>query len=179
MTVASNLLKHHPSKRHPNSMKCDMQEVLLHRGRVAHEGSRLSTREISRQKNAYRRAKKFVIDENGDVCDEFSRSTLAMRSRNLGYNIKTEMYNSSFLNRFLRSQVGRPWNSIYSEIRTALKSKTRKQSDIIFTIKWDIPVHTYLKDGRVWSCDFHFGPCDRKGELYVDPKTKNLCIGHH
>ena len=161
-------------------MKCDMQEVLLHRGRVAHEGSRLSTREISRQKNAYRRAKKFVIDENGDVCDEFSRSTLAMSSRNLGYNIKTEMYNSSFLNRFLRSQVGRPWNSIYSEIRTALKSKTRKQSDIMFTIKWHIPVHTmYMEDGRVYACGDHVRPCDRKGKFYVDPKTKKLCIGHN
>ena len=66
--------------------------------------------------NDYRAAKRFKIDADGNVNDEFCGCKLPMRSKRLGWDGKQLNENLSPLRRYLAKQVGRPWNDVYSEI---------------------------------------------------------------
>lgn len=66
--------------------------------------------------NDYRAAKRFKLDEDYDVNDEFCGTKLPMRARAVGWDGKQLNENLSPLRRYLAKQVGRAWNDVYSEI---------------------------------------------------------------
>lgn len=160
-------------------MKYDMQKVLLDRARVPHEHARLSARMLRKQRNAYRRAKKFKMDEHGDVCDVFSSRVLPMRCFTLGYDVNMFDTNMIPLRRYLQSCVGQPWDDIYSDIRKHLISNSKKQDDMMFFLKSNVVVHTFRStDGRVCTWGVRHNPCDYIDNFYVEPETGLLRAGH-
>jgi hypothetical protein len=67
------------------------------------------------------------------------------------------------LPRFLQSQVGRPWNKVYSEISQHLRLDSAVQSHVLDHL-WDyVEVHTALVDGVV---------CNSKGEPLADRRWR-------
>ena len=87
------------------------------------------------------------------------------------------------LRRWLRSQVGRPWNDVYGEACAVIKPDSVVRNHIKFHLLEFVHRHTFLRDGRVWC----FAAGWRGGELpveeaasrwspfYVHPVTRALC----
>lgn len=152
-------------------MRADMYKVIVDRPRSL-------SRSFSKLRNEYRAAKKFKLDVDGDVCDEFSRRILPIRSRRVGYDYKEFNDLLSPLQRYLKKQVGRPWADVWSEICSVNSADSKMQ--------WHLRCHVlgavylnccYASDGmgavQVMGAGRHF-PIGR-GALYVDPETSNLC----
>ena len=79
------------------------------------------------------------------------------------------------LRRYLRKQVGRPWDKIWSEITRTLDSRSLTGQHIFDHIHWEVEQHARLgEDGRL----FDSGRYGAKGlirSLYVHPVTGLLC----
>ena len=83
--------------------------------------------------------------------------------------------NLSPLKRYLRKQVGRPWNAVYREISTGLRSTSAVQQHVRDHV-WDF-VERHVTVGpkgevllaphRRWGIARKLRP----GELYIDPRT--------
>ena len=156
-----------------------MQNIILERARVAHFQSALSARILRKQRNAYRRAKTFKVDLNGDVCDVFCGSVMPMRCFTLGRNVKMFYTNITPLSRYLTSCLGQPWNVIYSDIREHLTFNSKKRLEIMIDLKWRVAVHTIRStDGRVWAWGLYHNTCDHIGDFYVEPETGLLRAGN-
>ena len=87
------------------------------------------------------------------------------------------------LRRWLRSQVGRPWNAIYGEACAVIKPDSVVRNHIKFHLLEFVHRHAYLRDGRVWC--FTAGwleaelpiekAASRWSPFYVHPVTGALC----
>jgi len=98
-----------------------------------------------------------------------------LQRRYLGRDLRALNENLAPLKRFLRKQVGRPWNKVYSEISARLRSTSAVQQHVRDHV-WDYVERNALigRDGVVYHHP-RFGPPDpwplRPGDLYVHPKT--------
>ena len=54
------------------------------------------------------------------------------------------------LRRWLRSQVGRPWDKVYSEACAVIKPDSVVRNHIKFHLLEFVQRHTFMRDGRVW-----------------------------
>jgi hypothetical protein len=74
------------------------------------------------------------------------------------------------LRRFLRKNVGRPWNKVYSEIMQQLDVRKTMDRHLIEHVKLEVELNCFIgKDGEVYQpC---YGPVEG---LYVHPKTRLL-----
>ena len=54
------------------------------------------------------------------------------------------------LRRWLRTQVGRPWDDVYSEACVVIKSDSTVRNHIKFHLLEMVERHTFLRDGEVW-----------------------------
>src|SRR5262249_33201197 len=92
------------------------------------------------------------------------------RRRQYGWYSKEFSDYLSPLRRYLQGQVGRPWDKIYSEIRKAVPNGLH--GDHLWThIKWEVEVHCFQRDGRVFAHARYFhGEVEVSG-LYVHPRT--------
>lgn len=74
------------------------------------------------------------------------------------------------LKRFLRAQVGRPWDKVYSEINEHVKVKNTVQAHIRQHIDNFIAIKTHRDDfGQVWDLTPRYQPLLlSKGDLYVE-----------
>lgn len=148
-------------------MRIDMLHLLLE---SPHKGYPYVSRA---KKSPYRAAKSFVLDESGDVCDQFCVNKQPMKFHQKGHRY-FEFPRIKPLLRYLRSQVGRPWNDVNSELTVVL----RKAPWLGIYLSFLVEVHTVAgQDGRVLCCDGLYWPCDKKGSLYVDPITGRLQEG--
>jgi hypothetical protein len=84
--------------------------------------------------------------------------------------------------RFLRSQVGRCWDDVYSEIRATLSPASTVQMHVVQHLKWQVVQKTFIgDDGKVWAYDAHEPniclekPTTKKFPFYVHPVTRILC----
>lgn len=99
----------------------------------------------------YRKAKKFKIDENLEVHDEFSDSVLPMKSKNLGWDRKAVHIHYSFLQRYIESQIGKRWDDVYSEVKKAFAKQTKANLTAINYIKDLILTNPHFEDGKVYD----------------------------
>ena len=88
-----------------------------------------------------------------------------------GYKSLNENLNP--LKRYLESQVGRPWDKVWSEICKNLKPSNTVQQHVRDHIPDFVALKTSLKDGEVWVHDrFRRAPLkDSHVKLFVDPKS--------
>jgi hypothetical protein len=96
------------------------------------------------------------------------------RGRQYGWHAKSFSDFLSPLRRFLRSQVGRPWDKVHAEIRKALPNGLH--SDHLWShITSEVMIQCVERDGRVFGRPFYFGGEIEVEGLYVHPRTKLLC----
>ena len=102
-----------------------------------------------------------------------TRAPIARRHQ-YGWNAKEFSDLLGPLRRYLRKQVGRPWNKVWSEIVRTLDSRSLSGQHIFDHIRWEVAQHVSLSpDGSLhhirWS-----GLVPVSG-LYVHPITGLLC----
>jgi hypothetical protein len=90
---------------------------------------------------------------------------------NKGWNAKQLNENLQPLRRYLRRQVGRPWNKVHSEISEHLNSNTAVQKHILDHLKWEVELHAYWDGKDYFRMGRYIGTYPMSsGELYVDRK---------
>jgi hypothetical protein len=79
------------------------------------------------------------------------------------------------LRRFLRSQVGQPWNEVYSKLCQRLDSNTMAGQHVLSHV-WDyVERHVELIDGIPYHKSRNRLAQNRRLQLYVHPETGILC----
>ena len=132
--------------------------------------------------NEYRKAKTFKLDEDFEVNDEFCGNVLPMRSKRISWEGKEHNYAYRTINRYIRSQVGKLWDDVYSEICKNLRTKAAKALDIKDLFVDHVEQKTWVEDdgkvyyrawgGHMWCAE------EECNTLYVDPRTGILCISN-
>lgn len=93
---------------------------------------------------------------------------LGMRA---GYGYRALNENLRPLQRYLRSQVGRPWNKVYGEIARHIDRRNTVQQHVYQHIKDFVAVKVAWQDGRLVDLGSYYGIDEVSQELYVDPRT--------
>lgn len=79
------------------------------------------------------------------------------------------------LRRYLRSNVGRPWDKVYSEMKQHLDSRKTTGRHIFEHVEREVALDCYIgKDGKVYQHSRSWQSYPVEG-LYVHPRTKLLC----
>jgi hypothetical protein len=142
-------------------MRKDMARVVTESPRRGHQnpgkkwGRRL-------HKNEY------DLDDHGA-----SRAPIA-RHHQYGWNAKEFSDKLGPLRRFLRSQVGRPWNAVWSEITQTLDSRSLTGQHIFDHISWEVEQHAWLGNDRRVYRKRQWGAVEPVEGLYVHPVTRLL-----
>ena len=96
------------------------------------------------------------------------------RHHQYGWNAKEFSDVLGPLRRYLRKQVGRPWNKVWSEISRILDNRSLSGQHIFDHIQWEVTQHACVgTDGCVYDRRWS-GPVRVSG-LYVHPTTGLLC----
>ena len=92
-----------------------------------------------------------------------------------GYGRPILNENLAPLRRYLRAQLGRPWNKVFSEICAGIDRRNTVQQHIHQHIRDFIAIDVEVRDGRLVDLADRWGFLNRKfgisQELYVDPRT--------
>lgn len=92
--------------------------------------------------------------------------------------------------RYLRSQLGRPWNDVYSEIRENVSLRSTMQMHLVQHVSFAVQTNTYLgEDGRVYEKRNYQSstlpetsleePTYYGYRFYVHPVSQVLCASPH
>jgi hypothetical protein len=105
---------------------------------------------------------------------------LGMRA---GYGNRSLNENLAPLRRFLRAQLGRPWNKVFSEICAGIDRRNTVQQHIHQHIGGFIAVDVEVRDGRLIDLASRWrlfrSDCGISQELYVDPRTGLIRLNKH
>jgi hypothetical protein len=98
--------------------------------------------------------------------------------------VKTKFLNETLnpLRRYLRSQVGRPWNKVYSEISAHLKPTSTVQQHVRDHIEDFVAIHTRMRAGAVVAAGRWGGERplhDEYRRFFVHPRTGLLRENPH
>jgi hypothetical protein len=132
-------------------MREDMYKVIVERPRRGKEGDAAAAR--------------LREDFDGPI-------RLGMRA---GYGYRSLNENLAPLRRYLRAQLGRPWNKVFSEICAGIDRRNVVQQHIHQHIRDFIAIDVGVRDGRLvdlanrWA--FLRGGSGVSQELYVDPRS--------
>lgn len=146
-------------------MRKDMAKVIVERPR---RGS------VKRARKGRTRA---LQDEAGDELRARAPAKRAEKTKSLNENLAP-------LRRFLESQVGRPWDKVYSEISEHLRPSNAVQQHVRDHIEDFVATKTRMKDGKVVVTNGRFpGRVEPLTEswqkLYVHPRTGLLRKNEH
>jgi hypothetical protein len=95
--------------------------------------------------------------------------------RQYGWNAKEFSDVLGPLRRYLRKQVGRPWNNVWSEIAKTLDSRSLTGQHIFDHIRWEVEQDACIgEDGRLYHKG-RSGSIEVMSGLYVHPVTRLLC----
>jgi hypothetical protein len=76
--------------------------------------------------------------------------------------------------RFLASNVGRPWDKVYSELCAGLDKRKTTGLHIFQHLKHMVEINCYFgEDGRIYACDW--GQEHEVRGFYVHPRSRLLC----
>jgi hypothetical protein len=126
-------------------MRSDMHKVIVERPRFLR-------RPWQNKKTALRLSTPKVlqaVDEGEDYDSGPSRASSARHEKWLNENLAP-------LCRYLESQVGRPWDKVYGEIRKGIDTRSAIGLHVLQHVGDFVAVHTMLRDGvvykRSWNC---------------------------
>jgi hypothetical protein len=103
-----------------------------------------------------------------------SRAPMA-RFRQYGWNAKEFSDVLGPLRRYLRKQIGRPWDKVWSEITQTLDSRSLTGQHIFDHIRWEVEQHAWIGDDKRLFHKRHWGAIELTTGLYVHPVTRLLC----
>ena len=96
------------------------------------------------------------------------------RHRQYGWNAKEFSDSLGPLRGYLRKQVGRPWDKVWSEITATLDSRSLTGQHIFDHIRWEVELDAWFgNDGRVYH-KRRWGTVASVSGLYVHPVTRLL-----
>lgn len=141
-------------------MRPDMHELLVERPRWGHQAR-------------YPRA--YVRNRFGD--DLPTRE--AMNRKRYGDKQLSEYF--APLVRFLRTNVGRPWSKVHSEMASVLAPSSAVQKHVLDHLADFLATRTFDRDGTLWATDRHGRPHPlvarpRRDTFFVHPRTGILSI---
>ncbi len=139
-------------------MRSDMAKVVTERPRYGHHNKSLKT--------GGRIGKDHFEDE-----DHGSARYPVSRSRQHGWDAKEFSDLIGPLRRYLRSQVGRPWNKIHSELSKILKKRSLTGLHIWSHINSEVQQHVIIIDGKLYDDRAVFSRRHEIKGLYVHPRT--------
>src|ERR1043166_2922797 len=88
--------------------------------------------------------------------------------RPYGFSRKELNENIEPLRRYLRRQVGRPWNDVYSEISQHLRPTNAVQQHVRDHVRWEVELHASVIDDEVHDQPRWGTPVKlRDGDLYA------------
>ena len=145
-------------------MRSDMSKVVIERPRSGHSLPSVKTgRTIHR------------YDENDEYEDLPKREKYSMNRQAKGINSKGF---SDFLNpleRFFRSNVGRPWDKVHSEMCEHLDFRSTMMQHVFQHVERMVEQHCHIgDDGKVYP-NTHWRANEPVTGLYVHPRTRLLC----
>jgi len=145
-------------------MREDMSKVVIERPRLGHGLPSRKTR---------LRIRRYDPDkEYDDLPSRVSGSrSKYIRSREIKYF--SDLIGP--LRRFLRKNVGRPWNLVYSEMKEILDDRTVTGRHVFEHVEWEVETHALIgDDGELYKLEYgrRYQPIY---EFYVDPRTGLLC----
>jgi len=92
-----------------------------------------------------------------------------------GYREKSLSDNLAPLRRYLRTNAGRPWSKVRSEMAAHLSVASAVHKHVFEHLDRYICETTYLRDGEVWGADWYGRPAPFGGALFfVHPRTGHL-----
>lgn len=121
-------------------MRHDMFKVIV-------ENPRAGVEYFRTQRNNYRKAKTFVLDEDGYVDDAFTSNQLSMRGRKFGLDHKNLNENLAPLYRYLEKSVGKKWDDVYSDISKNLDSRSTVKQHVRDHLNDFVCIHTFRDAG--------------------------------
>lgn len=106
-----------------------------------------------------------------DLDDHGASRAPISRHRQYGWNAKEFSDVLGPLRHYLRSQVGRPWNKVWSEISQTLDNRSLTGQHIFDHIRWEVEQEAWIgDDGRLYH-KRRWGSIEVVNGLYVHPKT--------
>ena len=142
-------------------MRSDMAKVVTERPRRGHTNP-------SKKWGRRLRKNEYDAEDHGPT-----RAPIARRHQ-YGWNAKEFSDLLGPLRRYLRKQVGRPWNKVWSEITRNLDSRSLSGQHIFDHIHWEVAQHVRLAaDGRLYHN--RWSALVPVSGLYVHPTTGLLC----
>lgn len=144
-------------------MRADMSKVLVEEPRHG--------RHYARAVAGARRLERNRPDPDG----ESAPSRFSMKQ---GWGNKSFGEHLGPLYAYLRQQVDRPWNKVYSELCQAIDRRSTVQNHLFQHLYDRVEVDTEWRDGKVWIRDWR-GPqplSESRAELYVHPRTGILLV---
>jgi hypothetical protein len=96
----------------------------------------------------------------------------------IGYGHRWLNENLAPLRRYLQSQVNRPWDKVYGDLRTHIDSRSTVKQHILQHLSDFVAINTYIQNNEIWCSDgsgsWHGGPKPLKSSrqpLFVKPST--------
>jgi hypothetical protein len=143
-------------------MRNDMAKVVTERPRRGHGSP-------SKKWGRRLHPGEYELEDHGS-----SRAPIARR-RQYGSNWKEFSDLLGPLRGYLRKQVGRPWDKVWSEITQTLDSRSLTGQHIFDHIRWEVEQATWIgTDGRVYR-KRRWLWIDEVSGLYVHPVSRLLC----
>lgn len=137
-------------------MRDDMSKVVTERPRVGHSRPSLKT--------ALRLSKdQFDADDHG------SNRHPVSRRRQHGWDAKEFTDVLGPLRKFLHSQLGRPWDKVYSDLSKSLDRRSLTGIHIWNHVKWEVVQNVILHDGVWVHSEARFGTHAKVRGFYVNP----------
>lgn len=152
-------------------MRDDMSKVIVERARP---GSSLHVARRLRRLDP----KLIPVDEDAD--NPFPERIGHARAASLGRFRKHLNENLAPLRRYLASQVGRPWDAVFSEISSKIRLDNAVQKHVRDHVNDFVAVTTFVQDGKVFIVDrfdrlVSLTDMRWPPELYVHPVTGVPC----
>ncbi len=143
-------------------MRSDMHKVIVERPRLGHsERSRKTARRWSPTELGR------VAAEGEDYDSGPRRAAASRHGKSLNEHLKP-------LLRYLRKQVGRPWNKVYSELREVIDSRSTVRQHILDHVHWEVATSIELVEEHNRQFPYEFSAWGGRrpvNGLYVDPRT--------
>jgi hypothetical protein len=147
-----------------HTMRDDMKTVLTERPR---------TKSWAERRKTGRKIRPVDLDDDLDIADEQSRLP-SSRLRVYGHDHKSFTDHIMPLRRYLRAQVGRSWDDVWSELCTTLDRRSTTGNHVFEHIRWEVETNTVLIDGTVYEYLDGSGTPAKVYGLYVHPVTRIL-----
>lgn len=124
-------------------------------------------------------SKKLTLFEDGQYSEDTTYKNKI--SKKLGWDSKgyRPRHNYSLITNFLRMNIGKKWDDVWSEICKNNDSRTYVGKCIRQQFLWSVELNTFEKDGKIFYMDRWYGERELKYRnkwrmFYVCPKTKVL-----